>query len=754
MPMGEDGTQHRATVISVEGEYDPKSLLDDKDLMMKIKFDHKELDELITYNQLLAIADKDPTFKDEVFWNIDKIVAHRGPISSNDKEYKGSKWNLMVKWTDGTVTSEPLRRMFQDYPEGVIEYGHRKGLLKEEGWGNVKKLARRAKIATRRINQAKRKAFRRNPVYMFGVLVPRNHSQAMQLDEKNGNNKWREAEKLELQQVIDYKTFDNRGRGARIPQGYKKITLHFVYAVKHDGRHKARLVAGGHLTDTPIESTYSSVVSLDGVRTITFLSELNKLKLWATDIGNAYLESYTREKVCVQAGKEFESIPELVGCLLIILKALYGLKSSGLRWHEVLADVLKVMGWLPSYAEPDIWMRMDTARQVWEYLATYVDDLYLAANEPEKIVEALKDQHKFALKGTGPVSFHLGVNYFRDSNNTLCCDAKKYMEKILQGFVRIFGHKPDTKIKSPLERGDHPELDKTDLLEDDGVKLYQSLIGSLQWAVQIGRFDIATAVMTMSSFRALPRKGHLDRLKRIFGYLSRMKNAVLRIRTEEPDYSNLTSVSASWDHTPYAGVEEPIPHKIPRALGLRVTISVWFDANLLHCLITGKAVTGIIVFYNGTPVRWYTKKQATVATSTFAAEYDAGRTMVELVQAERNYLRYLGVPINEVSYAFGDNKSMIDGSVSPTGKLHKRHVALSYHRVREACAAGWLRLFHIDGTENKADILSKHWSYSQIWPILKPILFYEGDAEGVSERSTPEVPTPPTVSSRTPTAQQ
>ncbi len=97
---------------------------------------------------------------------------------------------------------------------------------------------------------------------MYGVEVPRNHHEAMKLDEKNGNSKWLDAEKLELSQVVDYGTFDNHGKDGQLPSGYKITPLHFVYACKHDGRHKARLVAGGHLTAPPVESVYSSVVSL------------------------------------------------------------------------------------------------------------------------------------------------------------------------------------------------------------------------------------------------------------------------------------------------------------------------------------------------------------------------------------------------------------------------------------------------------------------------------------------------------------
>ena len=58
----------------------------------------------------------------------------------------------------------------------------------------------------------------------------------------------------ELRQFVEYETFDDKGKGTRVPQGFKQIRCHFVFDVKHDGRHKARYVAGGHLTDPPLES--------------------------------------------------------------------------------------------------------------------------------------------------------------------------------------------------------------------------------------------------------------------------------------------------------------------------------------------------------------------------------------------------------------------------------------------------------------------------------------------------------------------
>jgi hypothetical protein len=81
---------------------------------------------------------------------------------------------------------------------------------------------------------------------------------------------------------------------------------------------------------------------------------------------------------------------------------------------------------------------------------------------------------------------------------------KKYIEKMMMGYEQMFGEKPSTKVHSPLEKGDHPELDTSELLDQTGVQQYQLLIGSLQWAILLGHFDIATAVMSLSSFRALP----------------------------------------------------------------------------------------------------------------------------------------------------------------------------------------------------------------------------------------------------------
>ncbi len=199
--------------------------------------------------------------------------------------------------------------------------------------------------------------------------------------------------------------------------------------------------------------------------------------------------------------------------------------------------MLKKLGFTPSKAELDIWIKLSDDG-LYEYIATYVDDLLIVSKHPKKYVDLLVNEHQFKLKGTGPISFHLGCDYKKEDDGTPCYEPAKYLEKMFVSYERMFGVKP-TPASSPLTHGDHPEIDATVELDLQQIKMHQSMIGSLQWVVQIGRFDVATAVMTMSSFRAAPRKGHMDRLKRIYGYLYKMDSAKVRVRTSEPDVASI-----------------------------------------------------------------------------------------------------------------------------------------------------------------------------------------------------------------------
>ena len=184
---------------------------------------------------------------------------------------------------------------------------------------------------------------------------------------------------------------------------------------------------------------------------VIFLAEFNSLDLWATYIGNAYLEAETKEEVYIVVGKDF---CDLEGHTLVIHKELYGLRSSNLQWHEILAGCLRDMGFFPCKVEPDIWMREKGS--LYEYIDVYVDDLAISAKNPKEITVNLMKKHDFKLKGTGPIKYHLGCDLFRDETGTLCFSPRKYIEKMMDGYLTIFVVKPKSNISSPLEKGAHP----------------------------------------------------------------------------------------------------------------------------------------------------------------------------------------------------------------------------------------------------------------------------------------------------------
>jgi hypothetical protein len=154
------------------------------------------------------------------------------------------------------------------------------------------------------------------------------------------------------------------------------------------------------------------------------------------------------------------------------------------------------------------------------------------------------------------------------------------------------------------------------------------------------------------------------------------------VRTSQPNFDELPEQNFDWCHSVYGTVEELIPKDAPPPLGNKVITVTYTDANLYHDMLTGRSVTGILHLCNQTLIDWYSKRQATVETATFGSEFTAARIAVDQIIDLRTTLRYLGVPVNDKSYMFGDNQSVVTNSTIPHSSLNKRHNALAYHRVR------------------------------------------------------------------------
>jgi hypothetical protein len=158
------------------------------------------------------------------------------------------------------------------------------------------------------------------------------------LDACNGDTQWAEAIQKEMKNVRP--AFEVWGLSENdLPKGYQKIGCHMIFDVKmgENFRRKARFVARGHTTETPSSITFASVVSRDSVRIALLFASLNQLQVAACDIQNAYLTADCREKIYTIAGVEFGSEK---GQVLLVKKALYGLKSCGAAFRALLSETL------------------------------------------------------------------------------------------------------------------------------------------------------------------------------------------------------------------------------------------------------------------------------------------------------------------------------------------------------------------------------------------------------------------------------
>lgn len=481
-----------------------------------------------------------------------------------------------------------------------------------------------------------------------------------------------------------------------------------IFDVKFDGRQKARLVAGGHRTEAPSDDVYSGVVSMEGVRLGFFLSQMNGLEVCAGDVGNAFLYALTKEKYFVIAGPEFG--PAIAGKRLVIHKSLYGLKTSAACFHEHLSVELKKLGFLPSRADPDLWMK-DCGTH-YEYIARYVDDVIAFSKNPVAIMEELKKH--YVMKGVGKPQYYLGGDVveldeaWEKEGVYTAFSAATYISNCLPKLALMMDKTEFAKFKSPMDDNYHLELDDSPLCPPDRISKYKSLLGSANWIITLGRFDIMYATSALASYSNAPREGHMTALMRIFGYLRNFPKGQILVDVHGAPVREEIGITKgqNWDEM-YPDAVEDIPTDMPVPRGSAVDITAFVDADHARDKVTRRSVTGVLLLINNTPLQWLSKKQPTVETSTYGSEMIATRISIDMIIEVRYKLRMLGVPIRGASLLLGDNMSVVLNTTIPSSPIKKKHLSCAYHRIREAIAAGIIDYAHISSKENIADIFTK-----------------------------------------------
>ncbi len=168
---------------------------------------HGQLDEIIAYNELSDIIEEQHEAElhapADSTWAFKGINSHQGPLQSNDRRYKGSSYNVLVHWEDGSETFEPLSVIAKLDPITCARYAQDNNLLDVPGWKSLKRIASRTVLFARMQRQYKLQRERHGPCYKFGVLMPNSRKDAIKIDATNHNTKWQDSMCLKMNPIDD-----------------------------------------------------------------------------------------------------------------------------------------------------------------------------------------------------------------------------------------------------------------------------------------------------------------------------------------------------------------------------------------------------------------------------------------------------------------------------------------------------------------------------------------------------------------------
>jgi hypothetical protein len=683
-------------------------------------------DEGFTTNHLDGIVDF-RKLDDAVSWPDAYVQTKRG---AKRLRKTTCGWQFLVRWKSNAREWIPLKDMKESYPVQTAEFATSRGIHTEPAftWWVPYTLRKRDVI----ISAVKARV--RKTSHKYGKEIPTSIAHAYEIDKKNGNTLWGDAIKKEMTNVgVAFEILPEDGQP---PPGWSKVSGHIIFDVKMDYTRKARWVLNGHLTpDATDVSTYAGVVSRESKRIALTYAALNGLDVIAADIRNAYLQAPSSRKDYIICGIEFGL--ENVGKKALIRRALYGGKTAGRDFRNHLRECMAFLGFSSCKADPDVWMRAakkDDGSPYWEYVLLYTDDALAISMNAENILRNEIGRY-FELKeeSIGPPEIYLGGRMrkvvLENGATAWAFGSTQYVRASVENVKEYIAKKqlePLRKCKAPFRTKYRPEIDVTPELSVDEASYYQSLIGILRWIVELGRVDICCEVSLLSSHLALPRKGHLDAVFHIFGYLHHHSNSEMVFDPTEPaiekDIFNLKDWSTSESGLT---LHEEMPYNMPEARGFGFLMRAFVDADHATDSITRRSRTGFLVYLNSAPIYWTSKKQISVETSSFGSEFTAMKQCTEYVRGLRYKLRMMGIPCEGPTYVYGDNQSVLFNTTIPESTLKKKTQSIAYHFVREGAARDEWRTAYVNTHFNPADLLTKPLpSGEKRWKFVGMILYH------------------------------
>jgi hypothetical protein len=530
------------------------------------------------------------------------------------------------------------------------------------------------------IDKAKFQRLLRNPMVLHRrdmPPLPRSHSD---LINHPMGTLFEEAETAHLRSHEEMESWTEIPRDDPRTKGNQILDCMWVYVYKFDkhGRFqkcKARLVVrGDQQAKSTHEETYAATLAGRSFRTLMAIAARFDLELVQYDAVNAFVNAKLDRTVFMRMPPGYRK----PGLILMLRKALYGLRESPLLWQRDLTATLQELGFKTVPHEPCCMTKGAII------IFFYVDDIVLAykkerANEIQSIMNKL--QNKYKLSGGNPLQWFLGIEIIRDREKKLLwLSQSDYLDKIANLVDRT-----DYRHETPMKREELLAYNEQASLPS--IRRYQRKVGSILYAAVITRPDVAFAATRLARFNANPGPQHHAAADQALLYLRSTKTLALQFGGDD-------------------------------------TFNVASDASFADNTMDRKSSQAYVMKLFGGTIGWRANKQGTVTTSTTEAE------LLSLAQAAKEamfisrLIKELGIKLDDERIRIQcDNQQTIRLVTKDIGKLQTklRHVDIHNHWLRQEAQRKRIQVEYRQTADMIADGLTKAMNHGQFQKFVKQI---------------------------------
>jgi len=329
-------------------------------------------------------------------------------------------------------------------------------------------------------------------------------------------NQWEKAIQDEIKSLIKNHTWDLVPR----PRNRQVVTNKFILKHKKNEigqitRLKARLVARGFSQIYGVDylDTYAPVVKLASIRILLAIAAIYGLEIHQMDVVTAFLAGELEEEIYMEQPEGFKVGTQDDDLVCLLRKSLYGLKQAPRVWNQRIRRFLESIGFKPTYSDPCVYINDETGVMI----AMWVDDLVIFGKDLASI-DAVKQQLKeeYEMKDLGELKYFLGIQVHRDKEQKLIhINQSSYNRTVLERFGMTNSKPANTPLPSSVRL---IKATMTDVLTEQ--KEYQSIVGSLMYAMLATRPDLAQCIQQISQYSSKPARPHKKATKHALRYLN------------------------------------------------------------------------------------------------------------------------------------------------------------------------------------------------------------------------------------------